>query len=147
MFRDSFWGSVLAFFFAPLCIGGSSSSKSSQEYNTTDSRVAGGSTGSIAVGAAAVNASAGGIGVKAEGDSRINITETSTENFKRLLDTLDKQDALNGQSLNSLLSGVEKVVAISATQVETSKSTLDNKTLSLFAVAGVVVAAIAFKYH
>lgn len=140
-----FWRALFAFFFLPLYIGGSSSSSSQTKYQTTDNRVAGGADGSVAVGA-------GGAGVGSTANSittsgNVTITDTNGASFARLLDSLDRADALQGQALAGLMHSADGIVGLVQSQASANGSGLDNKTIALLVAVGVVgvVALVKFK--
>lgn len=131
-----FWRYLLAFVFSPLCFGGSSSSTSEQKYITNDSRVAGGQAGSVAVGSGGANA--GGTANTVTTTGPVNITDTNAASFARLLDTLDRINALEGQSLADVMHSADGIAQLAAAQGQSNSGGLDNKTIALLVVAGVV---------
>lgn len=117
--------------------GGSSSSSSSSTTNNTDKRIAVGD-GGLAVSAdsssVSVNVTDGGIVSRAL-DSVDSVNALGYEGYKKLLDTatnmFNKSEGLIGQT--------QKSVADAYNQAQlTAKGTIDNRTIVVIAVAGVV---------
>lgn len=132
------------FAFFTLCIGGSSSSKTTTEYNTTDNRVAGGAAGSVAVGSA--GAANGSTSNQIQAAGAVTINSQNAAEFSRLLDTLDRQNAIQGQTLSGLLHSADGITQLAAAAESAGKPGLDNKTIAILVVVVVVgVVALRFK--
>lgn len=139
-----FWRALFAFFFLPLCIGGGSESRSTNETNSTDNRVAGGAANSVAVGSGGAAGGSSSNQITTTGAVTIN-TQNAAE-FSRLLDTLDRQSATQGQNLASLLHSADGITQLAAAAESAAKPGLDNKTIAILVVVVVVgVVALRFK--
>jgi hypothetical protein len=139
-----FWRALFAFFFAPLCIGGSSESRTTTSYNTTDSRVAGGAEGSVAVGSGGAGVGSTSNNIQSSGAVTIN-SQNATE-FARLLDTLDRANALQGQTLTGLLHSADGIAQIAQAAESERTNGLDTKTIALLAVIGIVGIVVVVKF-
>lgn len=137
-----FWRALFAFFFLPLCIGGSSESRSTNTTNSTDNRVAGGAANSVAVGSG--GAAGGGTANNIEATGAVTINSQNAAEFSRLLDTLDKANALQGQTLNGLLHSADGITQIAAAAETARAPGLDSKTIAVLVVV-VVVGVVALR--
>jgi hypothetical protein len=114
-----------------LCGGGSSSSSSAQTTNNTDKRLVTGE---------------GSVGISSE-NSEISVNVESIDGalVARALDSIDKNNAILGEGLDQLftkgeglIGTTQKAVADAYSMAQTdAKGTIDNRTITVLAVAGV----------
>lgn len=111
--------------------GGSSSSSSRQTTNNTDKRLV---TGEGSVGISSENS-----------DISVNVETVDGAIVARALDSIDKNNAILGEGLDALftkgeglIGATQKAVADAYGQAQTdAKGTIDNRTITVLAVAGV----------